>query len=458
MTIAVVNPATGETIEQFTEHTTEEVETRVQRAQDAFDALRETTYAERGVWMKTAADILESEVPELAKMLVVEMGKPIAQAEAEVLKCAKNMRFYADNAEKFLADEPLEDASTVNASSAYLHYQPLGVVLAVMPWNYPLWQVIRFAAPALMAGNTGVLKHASNVPHSALYLDTLFTRAGFPEGAFTTILTGSGPIAGLLEDRRIKAVTLTGSEPAGRAVAAQAGAHIKPAVMELGGSDAFIVMPSADLEKATTVAVNARISNNGQSCIAGKRFVVHQDIYDAFLEKFVAKMSALQVGDPLDPATNVGPLATERGRKEIAELVDDARDKGARILTGGNAPDMPGWFYEPTVVDELKPGMRLVMEEAFGPVASVYKVSSRDEAAEVANQTTFGLSSALWTEDDSDTEFFIKNIEAGAVFINGMTISYPELPFGGVKDSGFGRELGAPGIREFCNFKTVWKA
>lgn len=458
MTIAVVNPATGETIEQFTEHTTEEVETRVQRAQDAFDALRETTYAERGVWMKTAADILESEVPELAKMLVVEMGKPIAQAEAEVLKCAKNMRFYADNAEKFLADEPLEDASTVNASSAYLHYQPLGVVLAVMPWNYPLWQVIRFAAPALMAGNTGVLKHASNVPHSALYLDTLFTRAGFPEGAFTTILTGSGPIAGLLEDRRIKAVTLTGSEPAGRAVAAQAGAHIKPAVMELGGSDAFIVMPSADLENATTVAVNARISNNGQSCIAGKRFVVHQDIYDAFLEKFVAKMSALQVGDPLDPATNVGPLATERGRKEIAELVDDARDKGARILTGGNAPDMPGWFYEPTVVDELKPGMRLVMEEAFGPVASVYKVSSRDEAAEVANQTTFGLSSALWTEDDSDTEFFIKNIEAGAVFINGMTISYPELPFGGVKDSGFGRELGAPGIREFCNFKTVWKA
>ena len=458
MTIAVVNPATGETIEQFTEHTTEEVETRVQRAQDAFDALKDTTYAERGVWMKKAADILESEVPELATMLVIEMGKPITQAEAEVLKCAKNMRFYADNAEKFLADEPLEDASTVNASSAYLHYQPLGVVLAVMPWNYPLWQVIRFAAPALMAGNTGVLKHASNVPHSALYLDTLFTRAGFPEGAFTTILTGSGPIAGLLEDRRIKAVTLTGSEPAGRAVAAQAGAHIKPAVMELGGSDAFIVMPSADLEKATTVAVNARISNNGQSCIAGKRFVVHQDIYDAFLEKFIAKMSALQVGDPLDPATNVGPLATERGRKEIAELVDDARDKGARILTGGNAPDMPGWFYEPTVVDELKPGMRLVMEEAFGPVASVYKVSSRDEAAEVANQTSFGLSSALWTEDDSDTEFFIKNIEAGAVFINGMTISYPELPFGGVKDSGFGRELGAPGIREFCNFKTVWKA
>ena len=458
MTIAVVNPATGETIETFAEHTADEVEARVQKTQSAFEALRETSYAERAVWMKKAADIMESEVQDLAKMLVIEMGKPIAQAEAEVLKCAKNMRYYATNAEKFLADEPLEDPSAVNASSAYLHYQPLGVVLAVMPWNYPLWQVIRFAAPALMAGNTGLLKHASNVPHSALYLDSVFTRAGFPDGSFTTILTGAGPIAGLLEDRRIKAVTLTGSEPAGRAVAAQAGAHIKPAVMELGGSDAFIVMPSADLDKATTVAVNARISNNGQSCIAGKRFVVHADIYDAFVEMFVAKMSALVVGDPLDPATQVGPLATERGRQEIADLVDDARDKGARILTGGEAPDMPGWFYMPTIVDDLKPGMRLVMEEAFGPVASVYKVSSREEAAEIANQTTFGLSSALWTEDDSDTEFFIKYIEAGAVFVNGMTISYPELPFGGVKDSGFGRELGAPGIREFCNFKTVWKA
>ena len=458
MTIAVINPATGETVETFDEHSADEVEARVQKAHKAFEALKETSYAERAVWMKKAADIMESEVEDLAKMLVIEMGKPIVQAEAEVLKCAKNMRFYADNAEKFLADEPLDDPSFVNASAAYLHYQPLGIVLAVMPWNYPLWQVIRFAAPALMAGNTGVLKHASNVPHSALYLDSVFTRAGFPDGSFTTILTGAGPIAGLLEDRRIKAVTLTGSEPAGRAVAAQAGAHIKPAVMELGGSDAFLVMPSADLDQATTVAVNARISNNGQSCIAGKRFVVHKDVYDSFLDMFVAKMSALVVGDPLNPATQVGPLATERGRQELADLVDDARDKGARVLTGGEAPDRPGWFYLPTIVDGLKPGMRLVMEEAFGPVASVYKVSSREEAAEVANQTTFGLSSALWTQEDSDIEYFIKYIEAGAVFVNGMTISYPELPFGGVKDSGFGRELGAPGIREFCNFKTIWKA
>lgn len=458
MAIAVINPATGETIEEFAEHTAEEIEARVDKADKAFAALKETSYAERAVWMNKAADIMESERDDLARMLVIEMGKPITQAEAEVLKCAKNMRFYAKNAETFLADEPLEDPSTVNASSAYLHYQPLGIVLAVMPWNYPLWQVIRFAAPALMAGNAGVLKHASNVPHSALYLDQVFTRAGFPDGSFTTILTGPTVIAQLLEDRRIKAVTLTGSEPAGRAVAGQAGAHIKPAVMELGGSDAFIVMPSADLDAASTVAVTARTSNNGQSCIAGKRFVVHEDVYDAFVEMFVAKMSALVVGDPLDPATQLGPLATERGRQELAELVDDARDKGARILTGGKAPERAGWFYEPTIIDGLTPGMRLVMEEAFGPVASVYKVSSREEAAEIANQTTFGLSSALWSEDEGDREFFIKYLEAGAVFINGMTISYPELPFGGVKDSGFGRELGAPGIREFCNFKTIWKA
>lgn len=458
MAIAVVNPATGETVETFGDHSAEEIEARVVKTEAAYQALKATDYAQRAVWMKKAADILEEEVDELATMLTIEMGKPIAQSVGEVLKCAKNARFYAENAHKFLADEPLEDPSIVGASAAYLHYQPLGVVLAVMPWNYPLWQVVRFAAPALMAGNTGLLKHASNVPHSALYLDSLFTRAGFPDGSFTTILTGSAPVAGLIEDRRIKAVTLTGSEPAGRAVAGQAGAHIKPAVMELGGSDAFIVMPSADIEQASTVAVTARINNNGQSCIAGKRFVVHADVYDEFMEKFVAKMSALVVGDPMDEATHVGPLATERGRDEIAELVDDARDKGATIRTGGSAPERAGWFYEPTIVDGLEPGMRLVMEEAFGPVASVYRVSSREEAADVANQTTFGLSSALWTTDASDEEYFIKNIEAGAVFINGMTISYPELPFGGVKDSGFGRELGAPGIREFCNFKTVWKS
>jgi succinate-semialdehyde dehydrogenase/glutarate-semialdehyde dehydrogenase len=367
------------------------------------------------------------------------------------------MRFYADNAEHFLADEPLADPSQVNASQAFVRYQPLGVVLAVMPWNYPLWQVIRFAAPALMAGNTGVLKHASNVPQSAMYLDSLFTRGGFPEGSFTTVLAPASAVGGIIDDRRIKAVTLTGSEPAGRSVAERAGRNIKKAVMELGGSDAFVVMPSADLEQASSVAVTARVNNNGQSCIAGKRFIVHEDVYDEFLEKFVAKMEALVVGDPLEEKTQIGPLATEKGRAEIAELVDDAFAKGARVLTGGSAPDGPGWFYLPTVIDGLTDDMRLVMEEAFGPVASVYKVASREEAVRIANQTTFGLSSALWTSDTSDEEYFVKNLDAGAVFLNGMTISYPELPFGGIKDSGFGRELGAPGIREFCNLKTVWR-
>jgi succinate-semialdehyde dehydrogenase/glutarate-semialdehyde dehydrogenase len=457
MAIAVVNPTTGETVEEFTPHSAEEIETRLQKAQAAHETIRDLTYAQRGVWMKKAADILDAEVDELAKMMTIEMGKPIAQSVAEVLKCAKNMRFYADNAEGFLADEPVDDPSKVGASQAYVHYQPLGVILAVMPWNYPMWQVIRFAAPALMAGNTGVLKHASNVPRSALYLDTLFTRAGFPEGSFTTILTGAAAVAGVIDDRRIKAVTLTGSEPAGRSVAARAGQNIKKSVMELGGSDAFIVMPSADLDRASTVGVTARTSNNGQSCIAGKRFIVHTDVYDQFVAMFAEKMAALVVGDPLDEATQIGPLATESGRDELAELVDDAVGNGARVLAGGGAPDGPGWFYSPTVLDQLTPDMRLVMEEAFGPVATVYRVNSREEAIAIANQTTFGLSSALWTTDASDEEYFIHNIDAGAVFVNGMTISYPELPFGGVKDSGFGRELAAPGIREFCNFKTVWK-
>ena len=457
MAIAVVNPTTGETLEEFVEHSAHEVETRLQNAQDAYETLRSTSYQQRGVWMKKAADILEAEVNDLSRMITIEMGKPIAQSVGEVLKCAKSMRFYADNAEGFLQDEPLEDPSTVGASQAYVHYQPLGVVLAVMPWNYPLWQVIRFAAPALMAGNTGVLKHASNVARSALYLDTLFTRAGFPEGSFTTILTGAAAVAGVIDDRRIKAVTLTGSEPAGRSVAARAGHNIKKAVMELGGSDAFIVMPSADLDRASTTAVAARTSNNGQSCIAGKRFIVHSDVYDTFVAMFAEKMNALIVGDPLDESTQVGPLATKKGRDEIAELVDDAVSKGARVLAGGGSPDLPGWFYSPTVLDQLKPDMRLVMEEAFGPVATVYRVASRDEAVAVANQTTFGLSSSLWTAEKADEEYFIHNIQAGAVFVNGMTVSFPELPFGGVKDSGFGRELGAHGIREFCNTKTIWK-
>ena len=458
MAIATINPATGETVETFEPHDSAEVERRIAEAAQAFQALKDTTYAQRAEWMHATADVLEAEVDRVAAMITQEMGKPIAQSRAEVLKCAKNIRFYADNAEAFLTGEELADPSSVSASSAGTVWQPLGVVLAVMPWNYPLWQVIRFAAPALMAGNTGLLKHASNVPQSALYLDELFEKGGFPAGSFRTLLIGSGAVAAVIEDSRVKAVTLTGSEPAGRSVASTAGQEIKKAVLELGGSDPFIVLPSADLDAASTTAVKARVSNNGQSCIAGKRFIVHADVYDEFVRLFTDKMSALKVGDPMDEATDVGPLATEGGLSDVAELVDDAVAKGAQVLTGGTAPDGPGYFYSPTVLAGLTDDMRIVLEETFGPVASVYKAADREEAVRVANQTTFGLSSSVWTNDEAEQDWFISNLDAGAVFVNGMTVSYPELPFGGVKDSGYGRELAAAGIREFCNLKTVWKA
>lgn len=457
MAIATINPATGETVRTFEPHDAAEIERRIALADAATRAMRTTSFAERGAWMRAAADLLEREADEVAVMMTTEMGKPLAQAKAEALKCVKGMRFYAEHAEGFLADEPLDDPSSVNASSAYARYEPLGAVLAVMPWNYPLWQVVRFAAPALMAGNSGLLKHASNVPQSALYLDTLFSRGGFPDGAFSTLLIGSREVAAVLQDRRVKAVTLTGSEPAGREVAANAGGQIKKAVLELGGSDPFIVMPSADLEKAVTTAVTARVQNNGQSCIAGKRFIVHAEVYDRFAALFAERLSALVVGDPMDAATQVGPLATESGRDDLAALVDDAVAHGATVLAGGGTPDGPGWFYPPTLLADLHDGMRIVLEEAFGPVASLYRVESREQAVEIANQTTFGLSSAVWTTDPDDEGYFVDALDAGAVFINGMTISYPELPFGGIKDSGYGRELAAAGIREFCNLKTVWK-
>ena len=458
MAIATVNPATGETVETFEPHSADEVQRRIAQAFEAAQTLRSTTYTQRAEWMRASADILEADVERAAEMITVEMGKPIAQSRAEVLKCAKNMRYYADNAESFLSADELTDPSSVNASAAGTVWQPLGVVLAVMPWNYPLWQVIRFAAPALMAGNTGLLKHASNVPQSALYLDDLFEKGGFPAGSFRTLLIGSREVAAVIEDSRVKAVTLTGSEPAGRAVASTAGQEIKKAVLELGGSDPFIVMPSADIEAAATTAVKARVSNNGQSCIAGKRFIVHADVYDEFIRLFADKMNALKVGDPMDESVDIGPLATESGRSDVAELVDDAVVKGAQVLAGGGAPDRPGWFYNPTVLTGLTDDMRIVMEETFGPVASVYRVADRDEAVRVANQTTFGLSSAVWSNDAEEQDWFIGALDAGAVFLNGMTVSYPELPFGGIKDSGYGRELAAAGIREFCNLKTVWKA
>ncbi len=458
MPIASTNPATGETEQVFEPHDRAEVERRIVRADAAFGALKRTTFRQRAEWMSAAADILDAEREHIAEMMTREMGKPITAARAEAAKCAKGMRFYAANAEEMLADEPLANPERVNASRAWARYEPLGVILAVMPWNFPFWQVIRFAAPALMAGNTGLLKHASNVPQAALYLDGVFTRAGFPEGAFSTVLIGSRDVDAIIKDPRVKAVTLTGSETAGRAVASSAAAEVKKAVLELGGSDPFIVMPSADLDAAVATAVTARTQNNGQSCIAAKRFIVHADVYERFTEKFVAAMQALTVGDPLDERTQIGPIATASGRDDLVELVADARAKGARVLTGGEVPDGAGWFYPPTVVVEVTPAMRLHLEEAFGPVATVYSVPGVAEAIELANATPFGLSSAVWTTDAAEQQRFVAEVDAGGVFINGMTISYPELAFGGIKNSGFGRELGEVGMKEFCNMKTVWAA
>ncbi len=458
MPIASTNPATGETEQVFEPHDRAEVERRIVRADAAFGALKRTTFRQRAEWMSAAADILDAEREHIAEMMTREMGKPITAARAEAAKCAKGMRFYAANAEEMLADEPLANPERVNASRAWARYEPLGVILAVMPWNFPFWQVIRFAAPALMAGNTGLLKHASNVPQAALYLDGVFTRAGFPEGAFSTVLIGSRDVDAIIKDPRVKAVTLTGSETAGRAVASSAAAEVKKAVLELGGSDPFIVMPSADLDEAVATAVTARTQNNGQSCIAAKRFIVHADVYERFTEKFVAAMQALTVGDPLDERTQIGPIATASGRDDLVELVADARAKGARVLTGGEVPDGAGWFYPPTVVVEVTPAMRLHLEEAFGPVATVYSVPGVAEAIELANATPFGLSSAVWTTDAAEQQRFVAEVDAGGVFINGMTISYPELAFGGIKNSGFGRELGEVGMKEFCNMKTVWAA
>jgi succinate-semialdehyde dehydrogenase/glutarate-semialdehyde dehydrogenase len=458
MVIATTNPTTGKVERTYPPHSAEEVARRLDHAHEATAVLRESTFANRARWMHAAADIVEAEIETTARMLTTEMGKPITQARGEVAKCAKAMRFYADNAEKFLADAPLDDPASVGATSAWTRFEPLGVVLAVMPWNYPLWQVVRFAAPALMAGNVGLLKHASNVPQAASYLDDLFERAGFPAGAFQALFISARKVEAVVRDQRIAAVTLTGSEPAGRSVAETAGSEVKKTVLELGGSDPFIVMPSADLDKAASVAVAARVTNNGQSCIAAKRFIVHEEVYDDFIELFVDKTAALRVGDPADEATDVGPIATASARQDLVDLVDDAMRAGATLKTGGQTPEGPGWFFTPAVLENVTKGMRLYHEEAFGPVATVFRVADATEAVSIANDTTFGLSSAVWTNDDAEGDFFISTLQAGAVFINGMTVSYPELPFGGIKDSGIGRELAAEGIREFCNLKTVWKS
>ncbi|SBU92479.1 succinate-semialdehyde dehydrogenase / glutarate-semialdehyde dehydrogenase [Streptomyces sp. Ncost-T6T-1] len=464
MPIATVNPANGELIRSFDALGEEETERRITAAAETFRQYRTTPFEQRAAWLNRAADLLDEDRDTIARTMTLEMGKPVTAARAEAAKCAKAMRWYADRAEGLLADEHPDPADVTDsgASRALVRYRPLGVVLAVMPWNFPLWQVVRFAAPALMAGNVGLLKHASNVPQTALYLEDLFHRAGFPAGCFRTLLIGSGAVEAVLRDPRVVAATLTGSEPAGRAVAATAGDEVKKTVLELGGSDPYLVLPSADVEKAAATAVTARVQNNGQSCIAAKRFIVHADVYDAFAEAFTAGMRALTVGDPLEEATDIGPLSTEQGRTDLEELVDDAVGRGAEALCGGRRPDKlgggleNGWFYEPTVLAGITTAMRIHREETFGPVATLYRVADLDEAIHLANDTPFGLSSNVWTRDQGEQERCARDLEAGGVFFNGMTASHPALPFGGIKRSGYGRELAGHGIREFCNTTTLW--
>jgi len=455
MAIATVNPASGETVKTFDEMSDEAVEQRLAAAAAAHARYRLTDFGVRAGWMRRAADLLDDEQNQIAAMMTTEMGKTLAAARQETAKCAAACRYYADHAAEMLADEP-GDAAAVGASRAYVTYQALGPVLAIMPWNFPLWQAMRFAAPALMAGNVGLLKHASNVPQTALFLQDLFARAGFPDGTFQTLLVGSQRVEPILRDERVAAATLTGSGPAGQSVASIAGSEIKKVVLELGGSDPFIVMPSADMQAAAQVAAFARCLNNGQSCIAAKRFIAHDQCYDEFERLFVEQMAAKKVGDPMLDSTDVGPLASEQQRDDVEKLVADAVAKGAKVLCGAAAPDRPGYYYPPTVLTGITPDMRVHREEVFGPVATLYRVADIDEAIELANGTDFGLGANAWTNDPAEQEHFIIELAAGMVFVNGNVTSYPQLPFGGVRTSGHGRELSYHGIREFCNIKTVW--
>jgi succinate-semialdehyde dehydrogenase / glutarate-semialdehyde dehydrogenase len=455
MAIATVNPANGETVKTYDEMSEADLERALAAAAAAAASYRLTGFGDRAEWMRRAAGILDSEQDQIAAMMTTEMGKTLVAARQEVAKCASACRYYADHAAGFLADEPA-DAGAVGAQDAYVSYQPLGPVLAIMPWNFPLWQAMRFAAPALMAGNVGLLKHASNVPQTALFMQDLFARAGFPHGTFQTLLVSSGRVEAILRDRRVTAATLTGSGPAGQSVAAIAGSEIKKVVLELGGSDPFVVMPSADLRAAAQVAAVARCLNNGQSCIAAKRFIVHEAVYEEFEHLFTEQMAGKVVGDPMLEGTDVGPLASEQQRDDVEKLVADAVAKGAKALCGGAVPEGPGFYYPPTVLAGITEEMRVHTEEVFGPVATLYRVPDIDAALELANGTEFGLGANAWTNDEQERSRFIRDLVAGMVFINGNVTSYPQLPFGGVKTSGHGRELSVQGIREFCNIKSVW--
>jgi succinate-semialdehyde dehydrogenase/glutarate-semialdehyde dehydrogenase len=452
MGIASINPANGEVLKTFEGLSDAAIEEKIRRAAVAFPKFRKLSFAERAVMMRKAADILESDKAELAKLMTLEMGKTYRSAVDEAVKCAWGCRYYADNAETFLADEVI----VTSASRSYIKYQPMGVILVVMPWNFPFWQVFRFIAPGLMGGNVGLLKHASNVPQCALKIEEILERAGFPEGAFQTLLMGSDKVDKILEDDRIAAATLTGSEDAGAKVGAGAAKRIKKVVLELGGSDPFIVMPSANLEEAVTMAVKARTINNGQSCISAKRFIVMEPIAEQFEKEFVAKMEALTLGDPFDEKTDVGPLATPDAVESLHADVLKTVEMGGRVLTGGRAAKMPGNYYLPTVLTNVPKESPAYKEEFFGPVASLFRVKDINEAIRIANDTRFGLGASAWTNDAKEQEQFISELEAGMVFVNQMVASDPRVPFGGVKKSGYGRELSTFGIREFTNVKTVW--
>jgi succinate-semialdehyde dehydrogenase / glutarate-semialdehyde dehydrogenase len=455
MAIATVNPATGETLKTYEPLSDDAVEDKIARAARAFESYRRTSVDERVGWLRAAADVLDRDAATVAELMTTEMGKTLAAAKAEVAKGAKALRFYADHGPGYLQRRPA-DADAVGATEAYVEYQPIGVILAVMPWNFPLWQAMRFAAPALMAGNVGLLKHASNVPQTALYLEEVFKKAGFPADVFQTLLIGSGDVEKVLRDDRVMAATLTGSAPAGQSVASIAGDALKKTVLELGGSDPFIVMPSADLAEAAEVATTARVQNNGQSCIAAKRFFVHADVAEEFTRLFAEKLSALKVGDPMADDTTVGPLATEQGREDVENYVQDAVDKGATVVVGGQRPDGPGWYYPPTLLTGITSEMDMYSGEVFGPVAALFTVQSLDEAIEISNSHPYALGANLWSEDEGERSQFIRDVQAGMAFINGMVTSYPELPFGGIKQSGYGRELTDVGMHEFMNAKTVW--
>jgi succinate-semialdehyde dehydrogenase/glutarate-semialdehyde dehydrogenase len=457
MAIATTNPATGETVREFDSLTDEQLEEKLQRSWDTFQTYRDTTFEQRAGWLRAAADIFDDENERLAELATLEMGKTFTAAKAEVSKCALGCRWYADHAAEDLADvEWPKPAGASDGARIFTRYQPLGPVLAIMPWNFPYWQVLRFAAPALMAGNTGLLKHASNVPQVAMAIKDVLTRAGFPDGAFQTLLVGSSVIEGIIDDDRVRAVTLTGSEPAGREVGARAGQNVKTSVLELGGSDPFIVMPSVDLDAAVDAAVSSRMLNNGQSCINAKRFIVHEQIADEFTRKLVDKMESLTIGDPMDESTDLGPMSQGNGVTDLDEQVQDSIKAGARLLTGGERLDRPGNYYPPTVLTDIPKDARAYYEELFGPVALVFRAADVDDAIRIANDSPFGLGGSAWTQDDAEKERFANEVESGMVYINKVTESTPEVPFGGAKNSGYGRELASFGPQSFVNAKTIW--